>query len=645
MISVALPNGTELPLPTKHLRVGQQDITVRAPGLGYVTVSINYRPTGAVKSDAAAAAARREADAQKAQRDAAPKTQQDVIAMAQREAAVKAQREADANAQREADARARREEVAAARAAEEAAARREAEAKRAAEERARREADEKAASRKAEEQAQSFMEEQRLKREAMRRDAEAQAAAEKSASRSPEKEAVPPPAADAEATGGDDSAAPSEEDDDEEEGESDDGPLAEIEGDLCLGSSLNVAVPDDLLPDGATPSGLSYQWHRSHDGESWQPIAGAEAARLVLGAEDVGCWLFCEWRYADGGGAAGARAKAEGSTEASEAAVRLLPEDRDDLKAATLAGTFTTPVKTSEGGATLTVSRDGVRLAHRFGGTRTEKLATGLLRTDASDPLTLWLTADGVGGDANAKQLKVTFETQQSRDLAALTAECLVSLDKDAAFDAPCQVWEGDEYGPYHGRLHGEVLLLFEGSDAPPEGEEPTEAILLHGCHTEDVDGDDGAFELSIADADGETFSLNFEQEEERSAWREAIEGRSAPPAIAHAAHILIKHRGSRRLASWRDPDGTKIKLRSQEEATQMLQGFRREIKAGRRSIEQIAEEASDCDTATHGGDLGWFAAGYMQPEFEEATLALAVGELSDVVTTASGCHLILRVG
>ena len=298
MISVALPNGTELPLPTKHLRAGQQDITVRAPGLGYVTVSINYRPTGAAKPAAAADAARREADAQKAMRDAAPKTQQDVIAMAQREAAVKAQREADANAQREADARARREEVAAARAAEEAAARREAEAKRAAEERARREADEKAASRKAEEQAQSFMEEQRLKREAMRRDAEAQAAAEKT-------EAVPP-AADAEATGGDDSAAPSEEDEEEEEGESDDGPLAEIEGDLCLGSSLNVAVPDDLLPDGATPSGLSYQWHRSHDGESWQPIAGAEAARLVLGAEDVGCWLFCEWRYADSG-AAGAR--------------------------------------------------------------------------------------------------------------------------------------------------------------------------------------------------------------------------------------------------------------------------------------------------------------------------------------------------
>jgi NIMA-interacting peptidyl-prolyl cis-trans isomerase 1 len=45
------------------------------------------------------------------------------------------------------------------------------------------------------------------------------------------------------------------------------------------------------------------------------------------------------------------------------------------------------------------------------------------------------------------------------------------------------------------------------------------------------------------------------------------------------------------------------------------------------------------------GGDLGWFTAGYMQQEFEDATLALAVDELSDVVATASGLHLIQRTG
>ena len=57
------------------------------------------------------------------------------------------------------------------------------------------------------------------------------------------------------------------------------------------------------------------------------------------------------------------------------------------------------------------------------------------------------------------------------------------------------------------------------------------------------------------------------------------------------------------------------------------------------------AWQVSDCDTAKHGGDLGWFAANYMQPEFEEAVLQLDVDELSDVVYTASGAHLILRTG
>ena len=53
----------------------------------------------------------------------------------------------------------------------------------------------------------------------------------------------------------------------------------------------------------------------------------------------------------------------------------------------------------------------------------------------------------------------------------------------------------------------------------------------------------------------------------------------------------------------------------------------------------------SDCDTAKHGGDLGWFAANYMQPEFEAAVLELEEGQVSDVVETASGVHLIMRTG
>ena len=54
---------------------------------------------------------------------------------------------------------------------------------------------------------------------------------------------------------------------------------------------------------------------------------------------------------------------------------------------------------------------------------------------------------------------------------------------------------------------------------------------------------------------------------------------------------------------------------------------------------------SDDPSVRDNGGDLGWFAANYMQPEFEEAVLGLEVGELSDVIQTASGAHLILRTG
>ena len=58
-----------------------------------------------------------------------------------------------------------------------------------------------------------------------------------------------------------------------------------------------------------------------------------------------------------------------------------------------------------------------------------------------------------------------------------------------------------------------------------------------------------------------------------------------------------------------------------------------------------LAKEFSDCSSAKKGGDLGEFGTGEMQRPFEEATFALKVGEMSDVVETDSGVHLILRTG
>jgi len=58
----------------------------------------------------------------------------------------------------------------------------------------------------------------------------------------------------------------------------------------------------------------------------------------------------------------------------------------------------------------------------------------------------------------------------------------------------------------------------------------------------------------------------------------------------------------------------------------------------------KISQTESDCSSAKNGGDLGSFSRGQMQKSFEDASFALKVGELSDIVDSDSGIHIILRV-
>uniref|UniRef100_A0A0C9RFT8 Peptidyl-prolyl cis-trans isomerase n=1 Tax=Wollemia nobilis TaxID=56998 RepID=A0A0C9RFT8_9CONI len=111
------------------------------------------------------------------------------------------------------------------------------------------------------------------------------------------------------------------------------------------------------------------------------------------------------------------------------------------------------------------------------------------------------------------------------------------------------------------------------------------------------------------------------------------------------ASHLLIKHQGSRRPESWRDPDGTRIKSTTKEAAVAQLTALREEIVSGRASFGDLAGQYSDCSSAKRRGDLGSFTRGKMQKPFEEATFALKVGEISDIVDTDSGVHIIQRTG
>ncbi len=98
-------------------------------------------------------------------------------------------------------------------------------------------------------------------------------------------------------------------------------------------------------------------------------------------------------------------------------------------------------------------------------------------------------------------------------------------------------------------------------------------------------------------------------------------------PEQIRASHILVK-------VDKEDGEAKKVAAREKIEVIQ------RKIKSGE-NFEQIARENSDCPSSAKGGDLGQFRKGTMVKEFEDAAFTLALGEVSDIVETHFGYHLI----
>lgn len=91
-----------------------------------------------------------------------------------------------------------------------------------------------------------------------------------------------------------------------------------------------------------------------------------------------------------------------------------------------------------------------------------------------------------------------------------------------------------------------------------------------------------------------------------------------------HVRHILIK-------TSDRMPDS---------EAKAKLAEIKKRIESGAGFAEQ-AKAYSEDGSAAQGGDLGWLSSGDTVPEFEKAMNALQPGEMSGLVQTGFGWHLI----
>jgi len=79
------------------------------------------------------------------------------------------------------------------------------------------------------------------------------------------------------------------------------------------------------------------------------------------------------------------------------------------------------------------------------------------------------------------------------------------------------------------------------------------------------------------------------------------------------------------------------------ETARAGIQSVLDKVKAGG-DFAELAREFSQGPSGPNGGDLGYFSRGQMVPEFEEAAFALKPGEVSGIVRTQFGFHIIKLV-
>ena len=97
------------------------------------------------------------------------------------------------------------------------------------------------------------------------------------------------------------------------------------------------------------------------------------------------------------------------------------------------------------------------------------------------------------------------------------------------------------------------------------------------------------------------------------------------------ASHILITPDTSDPNA---DPNQAK------EKAKAKAQELLKQIRDGA-DFALLAENNSGCPSSARGGDLGFFSRGQMVPAFEETAFGSKVGQVSDIVETKFGYHII----
>uniref|UniRef100_A0A7S2Q391 peptidylprolyl isomerase n=1 Tax=Zooxanthella nutricula TaxID=1333877 RepID=A0A7S2Q391_9DINO len=116
--------------------------------------------------------------------------------------------------------------------------------------------------------------------------------------------------------------------------------------------------------------------------------------------------------------------------------------------------------------------------------------------------------------------------------------------------------------------------------------------------------------------------------------------------------HILLKHKDLRMA---KDPEsqvrlkGKPLVSRTQAQAERELLAMQRSLLENPNIFHVLARKHSECDTAMQpgqsAGDLGWVSRGSCGiPQFEAALFGLKAYEVSDIISTPRGLHIVQRI-
>ena len=123
------------------------------------------------------------------------------------------------------------------------------------------------------------------------------------------------------------------------------------------------------------------------------------------------------------------------------------------------------------------------------------------------------------------------------------------------------------------------------------------------------------ASKVEVSDAEAQKF---YQENQEKYFTR---------PENARASHILVKV-------------DDKLTAEQKQQAKEKAEALLKRVKGGE-DFAAVAKTESGCPSATVGGDLGTFGRGQMVPPFEKAVFAMKPGEISTVVESQFGFHII----